>query len=72
MHVEAIGEVECARIKSLTGLFDPASFYGRTPLWMFSLALRLSLGAPMPGMMGRYGVLAVGAQPMKAAMHEMP
>ena len=60
VHVEGIAEVEYARVSRLTGLFDPASFYGRTDLWMVSVALNITAGAPMHRMMGRYGVAAAG------------
>jgi len=64
VHVEGIAEVEYAHVSKLTGLFDPASFYGRTDLWMFSVALRITAGAPMHRMMGRYGVAAAGGPAM--------
>ena len=60
VHVEGIGEVAYARVARETGLFDPTSFYGRNDLWMFSVALRITAGAPMHRM-GRYGVAAAGA-----------
>lgn len=48
----------------MTGLFDPTSFYGRNDLWMFSVAMRVSVGAPMHRMMGRYGVTADAGRDM--------
>ena len=69
VQVEAIAEVEYARVRSLTGLFDPASFYGRSASWMASVALRITTGAPMHRM-GRYGLAADGGHSM-AGMHEM-
>ena len=48
-------------IKTLSGLFDPNTVYGRTTFWTLSLGLRLGWG--MAGhRMGHYGV------PMKTAM----
>jgi hypothetical protein len=38
------------------GIFDPASFYGRSDFWAVSVGLRLGWGGPMHRM-GRYGVL---------------
>lgn len=70
VHVEGIGEVEYAHVTSLTGLFDPAAWYGRNDLWMFSVALRITAGAPMPRM-GRYGVAAGGHDMMMMSPHEM-
>jgi hypothetical protein len=70
VQVEAIAEVEFARVASLTGLFDPASFYGRTDLWMVNVALRIAAGAPMHRM-GRYGITADGGQSTMARMNEM-
>jgi hypothetical protein len=70
LQVEAIAEVEYARVRSLTGLFDPASFYGRNDLWVLSVALRVAAGAPMHRM-GRYGVAADGGRPTMADMHEL-
>ncbi len=63
VHVEGIAEVESAHVTRLTGLFDPAAFYGRNDLWMFSVALRFTAGAPMHRM-GRYGVAAAGGHDM--------
>jgi len=71
VHVEGIAEVEYARVTSLTGLFDPASFYGRNDLWMFSVALRITAGATMPRMMGRYGLVADRGHSTMASMHDM-
>ena len=70
VQVEGIAEVEYARVSSLTGLFDPASFYGRNGLWMVSLALRFAAGTPMHRM-GRYGVAADGGHSTMADMHDM-
>jgi len=63
VHMEVIAEVEYARVTSLTGLFDPTSFYGRSDLWMASAALRIAAGEPMHRM-GRYGVAADGGHVM--------
>jgi hypothetical protein len=71
LQVEAIAEVAYARVTSLTGLFDPASFFGRTNLWMMSIALRVLAGAPMHRM-GRYGIAAEGGHPTMAGMPGMP
>ena len=65
VHVEGIAEVEYAHVSKVMGLLDPTSFYGRNDLWMFSVALRFTAGAPMHRMMGRYGVAG-------AAGHDMP
>ena len=64
VHVEGIAEVEYARVTRLTGLLDPTSFYGRNDLWMFSVALSITAGAPMHRMMGRYGVTGAGGPAM--------
>ena len=64
VRVEGIAEVAYAHVTRLTGLFDPASFYGRTDLWMFSAALSITAGAPMHRMMGRYGVTGAGGPAM--------
>jgi hypothetical protein len=69
VHVEAIAEVAHARVSRLTGLFDPASQYGRNDLWMISVALRIAAGAPMHRM-GRYGAAEDGHSTM-AGMHDM-
>jgi hypothetical protein len=69
VHVEGIAEAEYARVTSLTGLFDPASFYGRNDLWMASVALRIAAGARMHRM-GRYGVAADGGHSTMTSMHD--
>jgi hypothetical protein len=70
VQVEGIAELEYDRVASLTGLFDPASFYGRNDLWMISVALRIAAGVPMHRM-GRYGVAAGGGPSSMAGMHVM-
>jgi hypothetical protein len=71
VHVEGIAEVEFARVRSLTGLFDPATFYGRNDLWMLSVALRIAAGSPMHRM-GRYGIAADGGGSPMGHMKGMP
>ena len=71
VHVEGIAEVECAHVSKVMGLLGPTSFYGRNDLWMFSVALRFTAGAPMHRMMGRYGVAAAGGQEMTMPRQEM-
>ena len=59
---EFILEVAHLNVTRVTGVvFDPAFFYGRNNLWMFSVALRITAGTMMHRM-GRYGVAA--AEPM--------
>ena len=70
VHVEGIAEVEYAHVSKVTGLLDPASFYGRNDLWMLSAALRITAGAPMHRMMGRYGVAAAGGGVMMRMPHD--
>jgi len=70
VQVEGIAEVEFAHVSRLSGLLDPASYYGRNDLWMFSVALRFTAGAPMHRM-GRYGVAAGGQDMMMMSPHEM-
>ena len=69
VRVEAIGEAAYARARTLTGLFDPAFYFGRNDLWKFSVALRIGAGAS-PHRMGRYGVTA-GMAPTMAHAHAM-
>jgi len=70
VRAEAIGEVAWARVTSLEGVFDPASFYGRTQLWTVNLGLKLAAGAGMHRM-GRYGV-AAGAMSGMTETGRMP
>jgi hypothetical protein len=70
VHVEAVAEVAYDRVRALTGLFDPAAFYGRKTLWMTSLALRIAAGMPLHRM-GRYGIADGGSSSM-GRMEGMP
>jgi len=58
LQIQPFGEASCAIVGSVGGgIFDPASFYGRTRLWSLSLGIRL--GWDIEGhRMGRYGVAA--------------
>jgi hypothetical protein len=51
------------------GLFDPASFYGKTSFWSFTIGARLSLGMPLHRM-GRYGVAQDTATGRQMDHHE--
>ena len=69
--IAAEGVVEIARINvtRVTGVvFDPALFYGRNNLWMFSVAVRITAGTSMHRM-GRYGVAAVEPVSMEHMHH---
>ena len=69
--IAAEGVVEIARLNvtRVTGVvFDPALFYGRNNLWMFSVALRITAGTSMHRM-GRYGVAAVEPVSMEHMHH---
>jgi hypothetical protein len=59
-------EISHASVRTLTGIFDPATFYGRNDLWMVSVGVRIAAGATVHRM-GRYGVVAGGRH-----HHEMP
>ncbi|HEX7336343.1 MAG TPA: hypothetical protein VF252_03960 [Gemmatimonadales bacterium] len=49
-------ELSFGRVQTVEGgLFDPASFYGKTSFWSVSAGVRLNFGTPMQRM-GRYGV----------------
>jgi hypothetical protein len=58
---QPFAEVSRGSIASVGGgIFDPASFYGRSGFWAVSVGLRLGWGGPMHRM-GRYGVLNEGS-----------
>lgn len=55
-RAEPLVELSFGRVRNVGGgLFDPASFYGKTSFWSISAGVRLHLGMQMPRM-GRYGV----------------
>ncbi len=54
VRIEGIGEAEYLHVTSITGLFDPKTYWGRNDLWMISVALRVAAGA-RAHRMGRYG-----------------
>ena len=55
-RAEPLVELSLGRVRGVGGgLFDPASFYGKTSFWSVSAGVRLNLGTPMRRM-GRYGV----------------
>lgn len=69
IRFEAIAEGAFMHVTTLTGIFDPSTFYGRNDLSLLSVGLRLSAGQPMHRM-GRYGSAMPDA--MSSAAHSMP
>lgn len=74
VRLEAIVEGAFMHVTSITGIFDPTTFYGRNDLSMLSVGLRMSAGDAMHRM-GRYGAampgaMSGGAHPMPGMMHE--
>jgi hypothetical protein len=73
VRVEPLVELSFGRIRRVGGgLFDPASFYGKTSFWSISAGVRLDLGMPMHRM-GRYGVAqdtAAGSTMSQHGKHE--
>jgi hypothetical protein len=69
-RVEPLAELSFGRIESVgEGVFDPASFYGKTSFWSISIGLRLGLGMQMHRM-GRYGVAQSTAVASQTHHHE--
>ncbi|HEV7365315.1 MAG TPA: hypothetical protein VGN76_05680 [Gemmatimonadales bacterium] len=63
-------ELSYGRIATVEGgLFDPASFYGKTSFWSVSIGVRLNLGMRLHRM-GRYGVAQDTANAMQMPQHE--
>ncbi len=73
VRFEAIAEGAFMHVTSITGIFDPAVFYGRNDLSSLSVGLRIAAGDSMHRM-GRYGAAMEGTMPMSAhpmeSMHE--
>jgi hypothetical protein len=69
LHALPFVEISHGRLQSVGGgLFDPASFYGKTSFWSVSVGLRLGVGMPLHRM-GRYGVAQDTAEENEAAHH---
>jgi hypothetical protein len=68
----AFGEISYGRIADVgEGLFNAASFYGKTSFWTVTLGVRLAIGMAIHRM-GRYGVAQNTAPAMDMAHHGTP
>ena len=69
VRFEAIVEGAFMHVTTITGIFDPTTFYGRNDLSLLSVGLRMSAGTSMHRM-GRYGAAMEGTMVNRA--HAMP
>jgi hypothetical protein len=68
-RAEPLVELSFGRIRSTSGgVFDPATFYGKTSFWSISAGVRLGLGMQVHRM-GRYGVAQNTAGGLQAEHH---